>query len=378
MVVVNKYSSTQITSLTSTSARMVYDTTLNALRFNNSASYANVLVAKDLANNLSGINNVVTTGSLGLNTTTPSKQLEVNSATGDCLRMSYNSPTGSATNFVDLMVTSDGDLTMTPSGGSINITSHNGADKGLKLAGVLVTSTAAELNYVDTTPGSAQASKALVVDANRNLINMNYLETASLATVAVSATNSSTVSSLSVITIPTTAAAAGIGAGVEFDLVSDEGNVFAAGFVNCVSSSVVDGSEKAFFEYQLINSGSLDTIMTVSNAGVLTATTFVETSDLRVKENILAVPEQESLDKLMQLNIKSYNYTFDSEKKPHTGVIAQEIAEVLPEVVQVEKKGDIEDFHSVHYAGLVPHLVNAVKQLKKELDELKSSQASKQ
>jgi hypothetical protein len=234
------------------------------------------------------------------------------------------------------------------------------------------------LNYVDTTPGSAQASKALVVDANRNLINMNYLETASLATVGVSATDSSTVSSLSIITIPTTAAAAGIGAGVEFDLVSDEGNVFSAGFVNCVSSSVVDGSEKAFFEFQLINSGSLDTIMTVSNAGVLTATTFVETSDRRVKENILAVPEQESLDKLMQLNIKSYNYTFDSEKKPHTGVIAQEIAEVLPEVVQVEKKGTIDDFHSVHYAGLVPHLINAVKQLKKELDELKSSQTSKQ
>lgn len=372
MVVVNKYSSTQITSLTSTSARMVYDTTLNALRFNNSASYANVLVAKDLANNLSGINNVTTTGSLGLNTTTPSKQLEVNSSSGDCLRMSYDSPSGSATNYVDMLVTSAGNLTITPSGGNVNLTSHNGVDKGLTLAGVLVTATAAELNYTDVTPGTGQASKALVLDSNRNVININYLEATSLSVVGVSADNASTVSALSVIGIPTTTAANGLGTGIEFDLVSSEGNVFAAGFVNCISSNITDGTERAFLEVQLINGGSLDTVTTISNAGVLTATTFVETSDRRVKENILDVSQAESLDKILRVGVKSYNYTFDEDKKPHTGVIAQEIAEIIPEVVQVQPKGDIEDFHSVHYAGIVPHLINAVKQLKKELDELKA------
>jgi myo-inositol catabolism protein IolC len=50
----------------------------------------------------------------------------------------------------------------------INIASHDGTN-GLKLAGTLVTSTAAELNYVDVTPGTATASKALVLDANKDV-----------------------------------------------------------------------------------------------------------------------------------------------------------------------------------------------------------------
>ncbi|KAG7382034.1 hypothetical protein PHYBOEH_010667 [Phytophthora boehmeriae] len=57
----------------------------------------------------------------------------------------------------------------------LNVTAHNGADAGLKLGDVLVTSTANELNYVDTTPGAAQASKALVVDESRNIENVHAL-----------------------------------------------------------------------------------------------------------------------------------------------------------------------------------------------------------
>jgi hypothetical protein len=353
---------------------MVYDTTLNALRFNNAANYANVVVAKDLANNLSGINNVNTTGTLGLNTTTPAKQLDVNSSTGDCLRLTYNASTGSATNYVDFLVSTTGSLSMTPSGGFIDITTHNGSTLGLKLGGSLVTATADQLNYTNTTPGSLQPSKAFVTDANRNMININYMEVTTLSAISASPTDNTTVNSFSLIGIPTNTAAIGLGIGMEFDLVNDAGNVFSAGFINCVSSAVVDSSEKAYYEFKLINSGSLDTIMTLSNAGVLTSTSFVETSDERVKENIQPMQTQYSLDKLMQVDIKSYNYTFDADKKNHTGVIAQEIEKVLPEVVHIEKKGDIEDFHSVHYAGLVPHLINAVKQLKKEIDELKQQQ----
>lgn len=58
---------------------------------------------------------------------------------------------------------------------TLNITAHNGNTTGLSLAGVLVTSTAAKLNYVDTTPGSAQASKSLVVDSGRSITNINSI-----------------------------------------------------------------------------------------------------------------------------------------------------------------------------------------------------------
>lgn len=79
MVVINKYSSLQISSLSNETARVIYDNTLNVLRFNNSSTYANVLVAKDLSNNLSSINNIITTGTIGINTSSPTKQVEINS-----------------------------------------------------------------------------------------------------------------------------------------------------------------------------------------------------------------------------------------------------------------------------------------------------------
>ena len=53
----------------------------------------------------------------------------------------------------------------------VNIGSHDGTN-GLKLAGTLVTSSATQLNYVDVTPGTAEASKALVLDSNKDIENI--------------------------------------------------------------------------------------------------------------------------------------------------------------------------------------------------------------
>jgi hypothetical protein len=64
------------------------------------------------------------TGTLGVGTTAPDKQLEINSATGDCLRLTYNDSNGTATNYTDLLVSSGGDLTITPSGGDTTINSN--------------------------------------------------------------------------------------------------------------------------------------------------------------------------------------------------------------------------------------------------------------
>jgi hypothetical protein len=372
MVVINKYSSSQINSLATETARVIYDNTLNVLRFNNSSTYANVLVAKDLSNNLSSINNIITTGTIGINTSAPTKQVEINSATGDCLRLTYNDSDGSATNYVDILVSSSGDLTLTPSGGDVNISSHNGSTTGLQLNGTLVTSTAAELNYLDiTTQGVAQASKALVVDSNKNIIDINYLEVANLSVVKPSASNNATTIGLSLIATPPTTAANGLGIGIEFDIVNVEGDVVPAGFISCVSTDLVEDTENAYLEFKLINDGTVNTVATLSPAGVFTATTLAETSDVRMKENILDVDQSYSLSKILEVDIKEYNYTFESPEKRHTGVLAQSIKQILPQVVQIEKAHGLDDFHSVQYTGLVPHLVNCVKELYKEIEELK-------
>lgn len=372
MVVINKYSSSQISSLSQVQARVVYDSTLNVLRFNNSSTYANILVAKDLFNNLSNINNIITTGSLGINTTTPSKQVEINSTTGDCLRLTYNDSDGGALNYTDLLINSSGDLTITPSGGNINISTHNGTDKGLKLNNVLITSTAEELNYVDiTTKGVAQSDKALVVNTDRNIINLNYIEANEVSIVHVSPIDDEPSIGLSLISVPTLAPEAGSGVGIEFDIVNDAESVFPACKINCISSDIVADTENAFLEFNLINDGTMNTVATLSPTGVLTATTLAETSDVRLKENIINVNPLDSLNQILNVDIKEYNYTFDNKKIRHTGVIAQEIKEIMPSVVSIEKSHGLDDFHSVQYTGLVPHLVNCIKELNKEIEELK-------
>lgn len=62
-------------------------------------------------------------GFVGINTTGTDKQLEINSSTGSCLRLTYDDDSGSATYYTDYAVTSDGNATITPSGGAITLTS---------------------------------------------------------------------------------------------------------------------------------------------------------------------------------------------------------------------------------------------------------------
>jgi len=58
-------------------------------------------------------------GKLGISTTAPDAALEINHATGDNLRLTYNDADGSATAYTDFSLASDGDLTIDSAGGAI-------------------------------------------------------------------------------------------------------------------------------------------------------------------------------------------------------------------------------------------------------------------
>ncbi len=63
---------------------------------------------------------------------------------------------------------------------NLTLSNHNGTN-GLILGSTLVTASATQLNYNNiTTIGSGQASKALILDSSRNIININSLTTTSL------------------------------------------------------------------------------------------------------------------------------------------------------------------------------------------------------
>ena len=119
---------------------------------------------------------------VGINTTSPGTQLEVASANGSCLRLRY----GATSALANIYVSSGGNLSLNPSGGELNtngnfnITAHNGSTSGLLLNGTLVLSSAAQLNYVTVTAGTASASKAVVLDSNRDITNIRYLTASQL------------------------------------------------------------------------------------------------------------------------------------------------------------------------------------------------------
>jgi len=309
---------------------------------------------------------------LGVNTTTPTKQAEINSSTGDCLRLSYDAPTGSATNYSDFSVSSDGVLNIAPSSGNINLSTHNASTTGLQLNGTLVTASATQINYNNVTPGIASATKALIVDADRNIVNVNYLEVDSLAIIKSNSANNTIDYPLSLYCIPATTPSVGLGTGIEFNSVNDTDGIYNAAYINYVSSSITTDAETGFLSFQVANGGTIDSVATISNNGVISATSMVETSDVRTKENINETLSIDSLMKILQVNVKTYNYKKDTDKRHCIGVIAQEIKEIIPESVIVSKNEEFDDFHQVQYTALVPHLINCIKVLNNELNELKA------
>jgi hypothetical protein len=88
-------------------------------------------------------------------------------------------------------------------------------------------------------------------------------------------------------------------------------------------------------------------------------------SDVRLKTNIETIPN--ALETVLKMRGVFYDRIDTGEKG--VGVIAQEMKEVLPQVV-MEAATD-EEFMSVSYGNIVGVLIEAIKELKAEIEELK-------
>ena len=90
--------------------------------------------------------------------------------------------------------------------------------------------------------------------------------------------------------------------------------------------------------------------------------TVVQSSDIRLKENIKNISN--ASDKLERISGVYFNWR--DSKKAAVGVIAQEVQEVLPEVVSEDNKG----YLNVDYGGIVPLLIETVKEQKNTIENL--------
>ena len=116
--------------------------------------------------------------------------------------------------------------------------------------------------------------------------------------------------------------------------------------------------------------GSLITALSLdmSAAGAATFNNDVTAfSDERLKENIETISD--ALDKVCQMRGVTFD-RIDADGERQMGVIAQEVEKVAPEVVREDKSED--KIKSVAYGNMVGLLIEAIKDLKNEVDELKN------
>ena len=226
----------------------------------------------------------------------------------------------------------------------------------LYLGGTAVTSTAAELNYVDGVTSNIQTqldSKQATITGAATTIATDDLTVSRALT-----SNGSGKVEVSAVTSTELGYLDGVTSNVQTQLdskLSSSGNITTGGNIIIPDSGNI-GSTSDTDAITIANSGNVTFGQDVTVNGDV-----VISSDARLKSNIVSLGS--TLSKLLLIDGKSY----EMKGKQNIGVLAQDIKEVFPELVSK----DDNEMLAVNYQGLVPVLINALKDQQNEIDELK-------
>jgi hypothetical protein len=264
--------------------------------------------------------------------------------------------------------------------GSITVVGqYNGSGAGL-------TGTAASLSIggnaaTATTAGTitSQANSATITAASTNTANQIVLRDGSgnFSAGTITATLSGNATNISAYTINQNV---GTSNSPTFDQVLSTNNGNGTNYrvgddawigdVNAANTIRVKGIQDATAGY--ITFGNQVTQLGLINSTTLTwGAAFTATgnvtafSDARVKTNIKTIDN--ALLKVLALRGVTYNRTDLEDKSEQIGIIAQEIKEILPQVVQENENG----YYSVAYGNIVGVLIEAIKEQQTQIEELK-------
>ena len=95
----------------------------------------------------------------------------------------------------------------------------------------------------------------------------------------------------------------------------------------------------------------------------MSSTDYNSSSDISLKQDF--VPINNSLDIISKLN--GFGFTWRDSKEKSYGLSAQEVEQVIPEIVRTRSDG----FKGINYMNLTAFLIEAIKDLKQEIQELK-------
>jgi hypothetical protein len=119
-----------------------------------------------------------------------------------------------------------------------------------------------------------------------------------------------------------------------------------------------------FYFYNQADSATLSTpLFGIDSTGGVSADSYNATSDMRHKENVCDL--ENSLEKIKA--IRGVKFNFKGNDRIHSGIIAQEVDEIIPEAIC--KSND--EKWSANYNTFIGYLIESVKTLSKENDALK-------
>jgi hypothetical protein len=87
-------------------------------------------------------------------------------------------------------------------------------------------------------------------------------------------------------------------------------------------------------------------------------------SDINLKKNISPISETK---KNYLTNLEPVEFEFNNDNRKHYGFIAQDMELLYPELVNNDKIG----YKTINYVEIIPILLQKIKDMQKEIDELK-------
>ena len=144
------------------------------------------------------------------------------------------------------------------------------------------------------------------------------------------------------------------------------GNFAASALAYTSAGEVVEETNMHFTTSGYVGIGVVSPTYELEVSGNIYASqSITEFSDARFKENV--EPIENALEKVCSIGGYTYNKIGDSRR--NAGVLAQEVMTVLPEVVH----GSEDTNYSVSYGNMVSLLIEAIKELKLEMEKISQS-----
>ena len=144
--------------------------------------------------------------------------------------------------------------------------------------------------------------------------------------------------------------------------------VAAINYIN----TIVDETSSASVHYPVLsrntsgqNTGNVSStkLTFTPSTGLLTSTDYNSSSDMTLKQDF--TPIQNPLDIISQLT--GFGFTWKDSKQKSYGLSAQEVEKIIPDIVKDRPDGT----KGINYMNLTAFLVEAIKDLRQEIVELK-------